>query len=122
MRRALFALTLFIYGFSATEMHEWLRVPQVLAHILEHHSDLGHHDEDGEGHQHADLPPGEHDHTPFDDGCTDAFCACSGAAFVPTGQQIRLLFVATVRELRPHEKQAHAASFSGSKWNPPKLG
>ena len=44
MRTLLFTFTLVLYGFSAMDMHEWVRVPQVFVHLLEHHSAFGHHD------------------------------------------------------------------------------
>ncbi len=120
MRRVLFLFTLALYAWSAMEMHEWVRVPQVVLHILEHHSDFGHHDDDSEGHQHADLPPGEHDHTPFDDGCSDVFCACSGIALASTHSSLHLVLSRATIALSPAEETLHFVSFSGSKWNPPR--
>ena len=115
MRRAAFLLTLALYAFSVLDLHEWAHVPQSIAHWLEHHSDLGHHDEDGG--QHHD----EHgDHDPF--GC-DEHGACT--AFSTTGiamePQPLVLTVAPISHTIavPYDEGALAA-FSGSKWNPPK--
>lgn len=120
MRRILFLLTLALYAWSATEMHEWVRVPKVVLHLLEHHSDFGHHDEEGEGGHHDELPGEEHDHSPFDEGCSDEFCACSGIALVPLRHNIRLVLSRASIELSPAEETLHFVSFSGSKWNPPR--
>ena len=120
MPRALVLLTRVLYAWSATEMHEWVRVPQVVAHLLEHHSDFGHHDPDGPGHHHDDVPDQEHDHSPFDDGCHNEFCACSGMAVVLTAPQPALQVPTAAMQLAPEYSETDFASFSGSKWNPPK--
>lgn len=120
MRRALFFLALALYSWGTLEMHEWVRVPGVVLHLLEHHSDLGHHDEDGPGHRHADLPPGEHDHSPFDDGCNEQFCGCSSQALLPLRDAITFAIPSPAVRLLTSDVEARVASFSGSKWNPPR--
>lgn len=120
MRRALFLFTLVLYAWSATEMHEWVRVPQVVTHLLEHHSDFGHHDPAGPGHHHDDVPDHEHDHSPFDDGCHDEFCACSSPVLIATVPQLALTVPDQALELAPVYRESDIISFSGSKWNPPR--
>jgi hypothetical protein len=122
MRRIFFLLTLGLYAWSATEMHEWVRMPQVLSHLLEHHSDFGHHDGDGTQHDHGALPASEHDHSPFDDGCGHEFCACGASALIATRPQV--LLVAAVGAVLSVENTAvgtYIDSYSGSKWNPPRI-
>lgn len=115
MRRALFALTLSLYAFSVLDLHEWAHVPQSIVHWLEHHSDLGHHDE-ATGQHHT-----EHgDHDPF--GC-DEHGTCT--AFAGVGIEVE---PGTVTLIIPEAAHAMAVpfdegavtAFSGSKWNPPK--
>lgn len=120
MRRALFLLTLVLYAWSAMEMHEWVRVPQVVNHILVHHSDFGHHDPDGPGHHHKDVPDQEHSHTPFNDGCHDAFCVSGGMPLIATLPKYSLVPPSMALELMPVYTESGITSFSGSKWNPPK--
>ena len=116
MRRLLFLLTLALYGYSATDMHEWVHVPQVVAHLLEHHSDLGHHDEDIGSHH---DPAGHHD--PFSEDCQGEFCACGGlvaVAPVPVGH---LLSLAPLSVTVGGALQAVVpCAFTGNVWNPPK--
>ncbi len=116
MRRLLFLLTLAVYGFSAMDMHEWVRVPQVVVHLLEHHSDLGHHDEDTGSHHDSD---GHQD--PFSEDCHGEFCACGGLVAVVPVPAVHLL------SLTPLSVTFDAAflpmapcAFSGNVWNPPK--
>jgi hypothetical protein len=113
--RRLFALTLALYAFSVLDLHEWAHVPQSIAHWLEHHSDLGHHDEDlGEHHsQHGD-------HDPF--GC-DEHGSCTAFAFVGLVSEPRPVPLAVPIIGRPVAvpvDEGALAAFSGSKWNPPK--
>lgn len=122
MRRILFLLTLSLYAWSVLEMHEWMHVPTVVVHLLEHHSDLGHHDEGGAHHTHADLPADEHDHSPFDEGCADELCACGGVAVIPMRQTVRLSAPSAAVELAGAEVLASLATYQGAKWNPPKRG
>jgi hypothetical protein len=122
MRHLLFLLTLALYGSSAMELHEWVRVPQVVMHLLEHHSDLGHHDEEGAGHHTDELPGEAHDHSPFDEGCAHEFCACGGLALLPMRSVMAWMPPMSGSELRTAEVEAYIASYSGSKWNPPKHG
>ncbi len=125
MRRILFLLTLALFSWSALEMHEWVRVPEVLAHMLEHHSDLGHHD-DGDGHC-ADEPATErghahdhdHDHSPFAGGCHGDACS-TGAVVLPVQYFASIPMPSPSVQQVGGEVEAYVASFQGSKWNPPK--
>jgi hypothetical protein len=117
MRRLLFVLTLAVYGFSAMDLHEWVRVPQVVLHLLEHHSDLGHHDE--EGSQHGDH--GDHDHSPFDEDCHGEFCACSGLlALCSTEGSALISLLPLTTTLGAQELPMASGAFTGGVWNPPK--
>ena len=117
MRRHLFLLTLALYGFSALDLHEWARVPQVALHLLEHHSDLGHHDEEGSEHGHDS----DHDHTPFDADCHGEFCACSGMIALPTDQRALLVSLAPLTTtMGMAELPIATGAFTGGVWNPPK--
>lgn len=117
MRRLLFALTLALYAFSVSDLHEWAHVPQTIAHWLEHHTDLGHHDEEA-GHHHD-----EHgDHDPF--GCDEhGTCTAFASVGAMTSAPSMYLCIAVAGHLlaMPADEEALAA-YSGSKWNPPKLG
>jgi hypothetical protein len=116
MRRLIFIVTLALYGFSAMDMHEWVRVPQVALHFLEHHSDLGHHD--GRDTDHHDQP---NDHTPFDGGCTEVFCACGGVvALLPAYSMPCLLLVPFTAMLGTGVQPMASGAFTGNVWNPPK--
>lgn len=116
MRRALFLLTLALYGFSAMDLHEWVRVPQVVVHLLEHHSDFGHHDSEDA----TDHHDGPNDHHPFGGDCHEIFCACSGAAFVPMHQHVEIPIGTTYVSLGTAPVDDLIEAYSGSKWNPPK--
>lgn len=117
MRRLLFLLTLALYGFSAMELHEWARVPQVVLHLLEHHSDLGHHDEEGSDHGHE----GDHDHTPFGSDCHGEFCACSGMIALGSDDASPLIsLVPLTTTLGGIELPIASGAFTGGVWNPPK--
>ena len=115
MRTLLFTLTLALYGFSAMDMHEWVRVPEVVLHFPEHHSGLGH--TDG-----AHDVGSEHDgdHSPFDEGCDEVFCACSGAIFLPMQQGIVHSLSAQDIKVAPEVVQQQPKGYTGSAWNPPK--
>lgn len=116
MRQLLFALTLAVYGFSAMDLHEWVHVPQVVAHLLEHHSDLGHHDEDTGTHH---DPAGHQD--PFSKDCHGEFCACGGFAAIvpgPVGQLVTLAPLAT--PMGGLLLTSAPSAFTGNVWNPPK--
>jgi hypothetical protein len=115
MRTLLFTFTLVLYGFSATDMHEWVRVPQVFVHLLEHHSAFGHHDAE---HSQDDAHDGDHD--PFDDGCHEVFCACTGALFLPLEQGVVLSVRSEGFALGSIWITRQLEGFSGSAWNPPK--
>jgi len=115
MRTVLFSLVLALYGFSALELHEWVRVPQAVLHILEHHSDLGHHDEQANGHDGHDS-----DHNPFDDGCNEVLCACASPAFLPERPAQFVLLSSAVQTLACLELPVMLSAFSGNIWNPPK--
>ncbi|MEO8589760.1 MAG: hypothetical protein ABI432_10355 [Flavobacteriales bacterium] len=117
MRRALFLIALALYGFSAMDMHEWVRVPHVLVHLLEHHSDLGHHDAEGTGHHHD--KPGDHD--PFGGGCHEVFCACNGAVVI-NSDALRHVFsvLPLMTTLGMAELPIASGAFTGGVWNPPK--
>ncbi|MBL7939366.1 MAG: hypothetical protein JNL43_08405 [Flavobacteriales bacterium] len=115
--RPLFALTLALYAFSVLDLHEWAHVPQTIAHWIEHHTDFGHHDE--ETGQHHD----EHgDHDPF--GC-DEHGACTAFAFVGLATEYKPISI--VISMVDHHTavpvdEGALSAYSGSKWNPPKLG
>lgn len=98
------------------DMHEWVRVPQVLVHLLEHHSDLGHHDEDtGEHHGH------ESDHDPFAEDCHGEFCACSGmVALTPASSGHLLSSAMLTTTVGASTCPLALNAFSGNVWNPPK--
>ncbi|QQR86943.1 MAG: hypothetical protein IPJ76_01575 [Flavobacteriales bacterium] len=116
MRRLLFLLTLAVYGFSAMELHEWVRVPQVVLHLLEHHSDLGHHDEETSDHHDHDG-----DHDPFGKGCHGEFCACSGMIALPTDQRASIVCLLPLTTTLGEAKLPIAlGAFAGGVWNPPK--
>ena len=117
MRRLLFLLTLMLYGFSAMDLHEWLRVPMVVVHLLEHHSGLGQHDAEGSKHGHD----GDHDHTPFDADCHGEFCACSGTFALTTEQRVSLISTVPLTTILEVVEQSIASgAFTGGVWNPPK--
>ncbi len=120
MRRALFMLTLVLYAWGTMEMHEWVRVPHVVAHILVHHSFLGHHDPDFPGHHHTDVPDQEHSHSPFNDGCHDDFCVCGGMALIATFPKLTIQLPRHALKQFFHYPESDICSFSGTKWNPPK--
>ncbi|MBS1580831.1 MAG: hypothetical protein JST66_01390 [Bacteroidetes bacterium] len=118
MRRALFLLTLGLYAWSALELHEWVRLPEVVIHFVEHHSDFGHHDDaahTGQSEEH------QHGHEPMSKDCRDHFCACNVPALIATRPQ---LIVTDLRgplmTLEAFQESGDIASFSGSKWNPPR--
>lgn len=125
MQRLLFLLTLALFSWSALEMHEWVRVPKVIAHIVEHHSDLGHQD-DAEGHC-ADEPLADrdhehdHDHSPFAGGCHGDACAAGALVGLPIQYATAITVPAPGVLLIGTDVEARLASFSGSKWNPPKF-
>ena len=122
MRRLLFLLTLALYGFSALELHEWARVPQVVMHFLEQHTSeeyhtLCHADHGSGGTQQA----GEHDHTPFDEDCHGEFCACSGMVALPPVATAHLLSSALLTTtIGATFSPMTPGAFSGNVWNPPK--
>lgn len=118
MRRVLFLLTLGLYAWSALDLHEWVRVPEVLIHFIEHHSDLGHHDDDRHAGQSADH---QHGHEPFGKDCSEHFCACSTMALIATRPQLTVTDMpGRPRTIEALEQQGHTASFLGPKWNPPR--
>lgn len=119
--RYLFALTLALYGFSAMELHEWVRVPQVVMHFLEEHTSEEFHDLFHSEHGTGEADHQEHDHTPFDEDCHGELCACSGlVALAPINASFRIsvepLTTMVGRALLPMAPSA----FSGNVWNPPK--
>lgn len=115
--RYLFALTLALCAFSVLDLHEWAHVPATMVHWVEHHTDLGHHDEEsGEHHD-------EHgDHDPF--GC-DEHGTCTAFAFVGLVAEPHATVIVVPVVERPMSmpvEEGALAAYSGSKWNPPKLG
>ncbi|MBK6831520.1 MAG: hypothetical protein IPG92_12655 [Flavobacteriales bacterium] len=113
--RLLFLLTLAVYGFSATDMHEWAHVPATVVHWVEHHTDLGHHDEET-GHHHD-----EHgDHSPF--GCDEhGTCTAFGSVGLAMEPHAVSMQVSVIdRPAAVPVDEGALAAFSGSKWNPPK--
>lgn len=118
MRRLLFSLTFLIYGFSAMDLHEWVRVPQVVLHLLEHHSDLGHHHDAPAQHDHEDSG----DHNPFGHEGHEA-CGAGTLVSLPSDpSSLTLIVPSSACALAPAEVSMALSAFSGSKWNPPKLG
>ena len=115
MRTVLFSLVLALYGFSAMELHEWVRVPQAVLHVLEHHSDFGHHDKQVNGHEEHDG-----DHNPFDDGCDELLCACATPAFFPERPTEFVLLNPAAQVLACPGVPVVLSAFSGNIWNPPK--
>ncbi|MBL8010546.1 MAG: hypothetical protein JNJ64_08060 [Flavobacteriales bacterium] len=115
MRRSLFALTLYFYAFGVLDLHEWAHVPTTIVHWVEHHTDLGHNDEDL-GHHHD-----EHgDHSPF--GC-DEHGTCTAFGFVGLVMEphVAEIHVSVIeRPVAIPVDEGALAAFSGSKWNPPK--
>lgn len=118
MRQLLFLLTTALYGFNAMELHEWAHVPQVVGHLLEHHSDLGHHHDVPAEHGHSDDADG---HNPFGHDHNEA-CGASSVISLPLDPYTISLIVPTSTSLLapPHLAIALSA-FTGSKWNPPKF-
>jgi len=117
LRNLLFIITLLSYGFSATEMHEWVRVPQVVLHLLEHHSDLGHHDEEGAPHD----DDTDHDHMPFDEDCHGELCACGGLVALAAGNSsCRITVSPLTTVVGTFFLPSAPSAFAGNVWNPPK--
>lgn len=118
MRHLLFLLTLGFYGFAAMDLHEWARVPQVLVHLLEHHSEFGHHHDDASDHGHGD----EEEHNPFK-GHADEACASMTLWSVAADHTVIVMTVPSMeRGLIPLEDEDALMAHTGSKWNPPKQG
>ena len=118
MRRLLFLLTMALYGFAAMDLHEWARVPQVLVHLLEHHSDFGHHDDEASAHGHGD----EEGHNPFN-GHTDEACGAMTLLSVAADDTEMVMTVPSMeRALVPTADEDALMAHTGSKWNPPKQG
>jgi len=98
------------------EMHEWVQVPQAVAHLLEHHSDLGHHDEDTGDHH---GPDGHQE--PFGEDCHGEFCACSGMVAIAPGTAALLVSTTPLTTtVRSAFLPAAPCAFAGNVWNPPK--
>ena len=117
MRILFSALILMVYGSGAMDLHEWVRVPQVVLHLLEHHSDFGHHHDNAAEHGHEDSDG----HNPFGHEQHEA-CATTSLVSLPAEPQVFLLVVpASVSALGSSEMVTALSDFSGSKWNPPKL-
>ena len=117
MRTLLYTLTLALYGFSAMELHEWVRVPQVLIHLLEHHSDLGHHRDAPAEHGHG----GDEGHNPFGHHNNEV-CGIASVVSLPVDPCTLSGMVPTSIALPvPSEMALALSDYSGSKWNPPKL-
>lgn len=117
--RLLAILTLSLYGFTAVDMHTWVRVPQVVLHLLEHHSDFGHHHESAVEHGHADDEDG---HNPFDQDDHGACGALSLVSLPIHAEGLTLAAPFAEATFGAVERTGALASYSGSKWNPPKLG
>ena len=116
MRSLIFMFTLVLYGYSAMDLQGWVRVPQVVLHLLEHHSDFGHHDKQVNGHDEH-----EGDHDPFSNDGHDQFCSSNGTLALLPGKYAYCLSVApltgtlgTTRSVFPE------SAFSGTVGNPPK--
>ena len=121
MRRLLFALTLAVYGFSAMELHEWVRVPQVVLHFLEQHTSEEYHDLFHDEHVAGEKGHEEHDHTPFDEDCHGEFCACSGmVALSSEPRSLVITLIPLKTTLGVAELPIATGAFTGGVWNPPK--
>lgn len=121
MRRLLFALTLAVYGFSAMELHEWVRVPQVVLHFLEQHTSEEFHDLFHGEHTGTVSTHDEHDHDPFDEDCPGEFCACSGMiAVVPANCSFRISVASLTSLVGATPSPMALNAFTGNVWNPPK--
>ena len=117
MRRLLFMLTLALYGYSAMDLHGWADVPATIAHLLEHHSDFGHHHDDPAEHGHGDDEDG---HIPFRHEHHEA-CGASSIVSLPADPYtISVIIPTSTSALVPAEVAVALSAFSGSKWNPPK--
>ncbi|MBK7940424.1 MAG: hypothetical protein IPJ87_00855 [Flavobacteriales bacterium] len=86
-------------------------------HLLEHHSDLGHHDHEGSDHGHED---GSDDHNPFQ-GHAGEVCGAMTIVCIAADHPCIHLSVPTLeRTLAPSEDDDVLVAYTGSKWNPPK--
>lgn len=122
MRRLLFIFTLALYGYSALELHEWVRVPQVAMHFLEQHTSEEFHALFHAEHGTAGAEEGgDHDHTPFEEDCHGAFCACGGPIALPPNSSGLLLSTAPLAvAVGTWCSPLALNAFSGNVWNPPK--
>jgi hypothetical protein len=114
--RPAFLLTLVLYAFSVLDLHEWAHVPATVVHWLEHHTDLGHHDEET-GHHHD-----EHgDHDPFSEDCHGEFCACSGlVALSPVNRSLLISLQPLTTKVGAQFLNVAPSGFTGNVWIPPK--
>lgn len=120
MRRLLFLLTLALYGFSATDMHEWLHVPQVVMHFLEQHTSEDFHDLFHNEHT-DDQQHDEHDHDPFSEDCHGEFCACSGlVALSPVNRSLLISLQPLTTKVGAQFLNVAPSGFTGNVWIPPK--
>ncbi len=120
VKHLLFLLTLAVYGFSATDMHEWLHVPQVAVHFLEQHTGEEFHDLFHDEHTGAPAHD-EHAHDPFSADCHGEFCACSGlVALSPVTAAFRISLAPLTTTVGAHVLNVAPCAFAGNVWNPPK--
>ncbi|MBL7953085.1 MAG: hypothetical protein JNM62_15355 [Flavobacteriales bacterium] len=119
MRRLLFAFLLGSYAFGVMDLHSWAHVPRVLLHLLEHHSDLGHHHSGALEHGHADD---EDDHDPFVPHQHEACTTLSVASLHQQPGGLTAPIPWRARRVVPYYEDNALSAFSGSKWNPPRLG
>jgi hypothetical protein len=120
MRRLLFLLTLALYGFSATDMHEWLQVPQAVMHFLEQHTGEEFHELFHNEHTGAQEHD-ENDHDPFSEDCHGEFCACSGlVALSPVHSAFHISLAPITTAVGAHVLNVAPCGFAGNVWNPPK--
>ncbi len=117
MLRPLFVFILAFYAFSALDLHRWVHVPQSIVHWLEHHTDFGHKDEEGPVHHHQ-----HGDHDPF--GCEEhgPFTTFTNPGHVQEPDALVLIAPSAPMVAVAVDDARALSAYSGSKWNPPKLG
>lgn len=112
----LFAFTLVLYTFGVLDLHVWCHVPQTVAHWLEHHADFASNETHTDEHAH------EHgDHEPF---AEEGHGSCTAYLFLGNLQEDSGAHAhdSSARRIgRAQWSFVPLSTYSGSKWNPPKL-